>query len=58
MAEYIKTSISREKLYNRNYTRDTITQIENDEEVQSTYEDTYKALTSLLTMKYCEKLNS
>lgn len=56
MAEYIKTSISRKKLYERNYTRDTLTKV--IEENQETHEDTsYRALIEILTMKYCEKLN-
>ncbi|MGG7175682.1 hypothetical protein ACQPV1_20615 [Clostridium neonatale] len=56
MAEYVKTSISREKLYERNYTKDTVTKvIEENEEI---HENTsYRALIEILTMKYCEKLN-
>lgn len=57
MAEYIKTSISRQKLYYKNYTRDAITKFENGEEVQRTYEDTYKALTDVLTRKYLEYIS-
>ena len=30
MSEYIKTSISREKLYERNYTRDSFEKIKRD----------------------------
>lgn len=52
MAEYIKTSISRQKLYDKNYTRDTVIQFDNIEEVQRTYEDKYKALIDILTRKY------
>ncbi|MDB2152485.1 hypothetical protein [Clostridium butyricum] len=56
MSEYIKTSISREKLYERNYTRDTVTKV--IEENEETHKDTsYRALIEILTMKYCEKLN-
>lgn len=55
---YIKTSISREKLYDRNYTRDTICKVEYSEETERTYEDTYKALTDILTMKYLECINN
>lgn len=55
---YIKTSISREKLYDRNYTRDDITKVEYSEETQISYEDTYKALTEILTMKYLECINN
>ena len=57
VAEYIKTSISRQKLYDKDYTRDTIARFENGEEVQRTYEDTYKALTDVLTRKYLECIN-
>lgn len=57
MAEYIKTSISRQKLYDKDYTRDTISRFENGEEVQRNYDDTYKALTDVLTRKYLECIN-
>lgn len=56
MSEYIKTSISRKKLYDRNYTRDTVTKV--IEENEKTHEYTsYRALIEILTMKYSEKLN-
>lgn len=56
MSEYIKTSISREKLYERNYMRDTLTKV--IEENQETHKGaSYRALIEILTMKYCEKLN-
>ncbi len=56
MSEYIKTSISRKKLYERNYTRDTVTKV--IEENEETHKDTsYSALIEILTMKYCENLN-
>ena len=58
MAEYIKTSISRQKVYDKDYTRDTIARFENSEEVQRTYEDTYKALTDILTRKYLDSINN
>ncbi|KJZ92194.1 MULTISPECIES: hypothetical protein [unclassified Clostridium] len=56
MAEYIKTSISRIKLYERNYTRDSIEKIE-DECREVTYVDKYKALIEILTEKYIDKCN-
>ena len=56
MSEYIKTSISRKKLYERNYTRDTVTKV--IEENEETHKDTsYRALIEILTIKYCENLN-
>ena len=58
MNKNLKTTISREKLYDRNYTRDDITKVEYSEETQISYEDTYKALTEILTMKYLECINN
>ncbi|WP_455795525.1 hypothetical protein [Clostridium butyricum] len=55
---YIKTSISREKLYDRNYTRDTLYKVEYSEETERTYEDIYKALTDILTIKHLECINN
>lgn len=51
--EYIKTTISRNKLYERNYTRDSIEIIEGkDKEVLHSIN--YKALIDILTQKYSE----
>lgn len=56
MQEYIKTTISRKKLYDKNYSRDSIERVEaEDEEV--TYSDKYKALIEILTSKYINKCN-
>lgn len=57
MAEYVKTSISRTKLYDRNYIRDSIEKIEDDGEAV-TYADKYKALIEILTSKYINKCNA
>lgn len=57
MSECIKTSISRTKLYQRNYTRDSIEKIE-DEGKEVTYADKYKALIEILTSKYINKCNA
>lgn len=57
MAEYVKTTISRTKLYQRNYTRDSIEKIE-DEDKEVTYSDKYKALIQILTEKHLNKSNS
>lgn len=56
MSECIKTSISRTKLYQRNYTRDSIEKME-DEDKEVTYADKYKALILILTEKYINKCN-
>lgn len=57
MSECIKTSISRAKLYQRNYTRDSIEKIE-DEDKEVTYSDKYNALIQILTSKYIDKCNA
>nr|WP_172596799.1 hypothetical protein [Clostridium butyricum] len=57
MSECIKTSISRTKLYQRNYTRDSIEKME-DEDKEVTYSDKYKALIQILTEKYLNKCNA
>ena len=57
MAEYVKTTISRTKLYQRNYTRDSIEKIE-DEDKEVTYSDKYKALIQILTEKHLNKCNA
>lgn len=57
MAEYVKTTISRAKLYQRNYTRDSSENI-GDEDKEVTYSDKYKALIEILTSKYINKCNA
>ena len=57
MSECIKTSISRNKLYQRNYTRDSIEKIE-DEGNEDTYTDKYKALIEIVTSMYIYKCNA
>lgn len=57
MAEYIKTSISRAKLYDRNYTRDSVEKIE-EEGDETTYTDKYKALIEIVTSMYTNKCNA
>lgn len=51
--EYTKTTISRKKLYEKNYTRDSIEIIEdtNDEVLHSI---NYKSLIDILTLRYSE----
>lgn len=57
MQEYIKTTISRKKLYDKNYSRDSIERVEaEDEEV--TYADKYKALIEIVTSMYTNKCNA
>ncbi|EOU1633698.1 MAG: hypothetical protein E7C54_18165 [Clostridioides difficile] len=51
--KYIKTTISRKKLYEKNYARDSIEIIEDtDEEVLHSIN--YKSLIDILTLKYSE----
>lgn len=57
MNEYVKTTISRKKLYDRNYTRDTIEKIEGADNETITV-DKYKALVEILTFKYINKCNT
>ena len=58
MSEYIKTSISRKKLYDRNYTRDSFVKIKRDEDMEvSTTDNIYKSVADILTLKYIEKSN-
>ena len=54
MSGYVKTSISRKKLYDRNYTRDSIQKIKGEGNVV-TSSDKYKALIDILTSKYINK---
>ena len=57
MAEYIKTAISRAKLYDRNYTRDSVEKIE-EEDDETKYADKYKALIEIVTSMYINKCNA
>ncbi|EQB4342127.1 hypothetical protein ACYJ2U_000408 [Clostridium botulinum] len=51
--ECIKTTISREKLYNRNFTRDSLEKIKiKDKDVVKA--DKHKALIDIFTLKYIE----
>lgn len=51
--EYTKTTISRKKLYERNYARDSIEIIEDtDDEVLHSIN--YKSLIDILTLRYSE----
>lgn len=53
MMECIKTTISREKLYNRNFTRDSLEKIKiKDKDVVKV--DKHKALINIFTLKYIE----
>lgn len=53
MMECIKITISREKLYNRNFTRDSLEKIKiKDKDVVKV--DRHKALIDILTIKYIE----
>ncbi|EDU37899.1 hypothetical protein CLOSPO_00714 [Clostridium sporogenes ATCC 15579] len=53
MMECIKTTISREKLYNRNFTRDSLEKIKiKDKDVVKV--DKHKALIDIFTLKYIE----
>lgn len=50
MEQYIKTTISRQKLYKRNYNSDTREIIKHNEKIDIV--DKYKALVGILTQKY------
>ncbi|MDU8966657.1 MAG: hypothetical protein E7H39_12430 [Clostridium sp.] len=54
MKEYIKTTISRDKLYERNYTRDSIVKIKLNEEDVFNRNSSSKVLIDILTHKYLE----
>ncbi|EHK2305040.1 hypothetical protein ACV3RC_04360 [Clostridium perfringens] len=56
MKKYIKTTISRNKLYEKNYTRDSIEKIEltTIDKINSKMD---KALIDILTKMYSEKFN-
>ncbi|WP_428818113.1 hypothetical protein ACQR2L_19185 (plasmid) [Clostridium butyricum] len=53
MKKNLKTTISREKLYERNYTRDFIEEI-NREDDDVDISSGYKTIISILTNKYLE----
>lgn len=54
MEEYIKTTISRTKLYERNYNRDSIEKIILEENNAFNNISIYKALIDILTQKYLD----
>ena len=56
MKEYIKTTISRDKLYEKNYTRDSIEKIELTT-IDKINNKMDKALIDILTKMYSEKFN-
>lgn len=56
MKEYIKTTISRDKLYEKNYTRDSIEKIELTT-IDKINNKMDKALIEILTKMYSEKFN-
>ena len=56
MKEYIKTTISRTKLYERNYTRDSIEKIKL-ENINISNNNGYKILIDILTKKYLDNKN-
>ena len=56
MKEYIKTTISRTKLYERNYTRDSIEKIKLENIIISN-NNGYKILIDILTQKYLDNKN-
>lgn len=55
--DYIKTTISRKKLYERNYTRDSIEKIE-DSSNEILHSINYKSLIDILTLRYSENKNT
>ncbi|WP_368240771.1 hypothetical protein [Clostridium paraputrificum] len=52
MKECIKTTISREKLYERNYTRDSVEKIKYNQEVNSSIK--YNSLVKVLASMYLD----
>lgn len=52
----LKTTISREKLYERNYTRDSIEEL-NKEDTDIASSSRYKTIINILTKKYLETNN-
>lgn len=55
MEKNLKTTISREKLYERNYTRDFIEEIERGSDSMD-INSRYKTIINILTKKYLEKV--
>ena len=55
MEKNLKTTISREKLYERNYTRDFIEEIERGS-ASMDINSRYKTIINILTKKYLEKV--
>lgn len=53
MSKNLKTTISRLKLYERNYTRDSIEEL-NKEDNDITTSSGYKTIINILTKKYLE----
>lgn len=53
MKKIFKTTISREKLYERNYTRDSIEELEGEDD-NVEISSGYKTIISILTNKYLE----
>lgn len=56
MSKNLKTIISREKLYERNYTRDSIEEIDQENDTVD-INSRYKTIINILTKKYLEKLH-
>lgn len=54
MEEYIKTKISRTKLYERDYNRDSIEKIILEESQDFNNISIYKAIIDILTQKYLD----
>lgn len=55
MKKNLRTTISREKLYKRNYTRDSIEEVDQgNDTVDINYR--YKTIINILTKKYLEKV--
>lgn len=54
MKEYIKTTISRSKLYERNYTRDSIEKIKIENSYILNNNVCHKILIDILTQKYLD----
>lgn len=56
MENNLKTTISREKLYERNYTRDSIEELDREEN-NVDINSGYKTIINILTRKYLEANN-
>lgn len=57
MDKSLKTSISRQKLYERNYTRDSMEELHREED-NLDVSSCYKTIINILTKKYLETSNS